>query len=41
LRTAVSVPVYDPVTGEDLALAFKKAQHSGRPAIIIERKSRY
>ena len=41
LRTAVSFPVYDPVTGEDLALAFKKAQHSGRPAIIIERKSRY
>ena len=41
LRTAVSFPVYDPITGEDLVLAFKKAQHSGRPAIIIERKSRY
>jgi len=41
LRTAVSFPVYDPVTGADLELAFKKARHSGRPAIIIERKSRY
>jgi hypothetical protein len=41
LRTAVSFPVYDPVTGEDFALAFKRAQHSGRPAIIVERKSRY
>ena len=41
LRTAVSFPVYDPVSGEDLAIAFKKAQYSGRPAIIVERKSRY
>jgi len=41
LRTAVSFPVYDPVTGADLELAFKKARYSGRPAIIVERKSRY
>lgn len=41
LRTAVSFPVYDPDSGKALANAFKKAQYSGRPAIIIERKSRY
>jgi pyruvate dehydrogenase E1 component beta subunit len=40
-RSAVSIPVYDPVTGNDLEEAYAKAKHSGRPAIIVERKSRY
>jgi hypothetical protein len=40
LREAVSFPVIDPVGGEILD-AFREAAESGRPAIIIERKSRY
>jgi hypothetical protein len=41
LNKAVSFPVIDPVTGVDVLKAFKGAKESGRPAIIIERKSRY
>ncbi len=41
LRTAVDFPVTDPVTGDDLLQAFRSAVASGRPAIVIERKSRY
>lgn len=41
LRAAVSIPVYDPVTGEDVLRAFRATAKSQRPAIIIERKSRY
>jgi pyruvate dehydrogenase E1 component alpha subunit len=41
LKKAVSFPVIDPVTGVDVLKAFKGAKESGRPAIIIERKSRY
>jgi pyruvate dehydrogenase E1 component alpha subunit len=41
LREAVSFPVYDPVTGVDALKAFKGAAESQKPAIIIERKSRY
>jgi pyruvate/2-oxoglutarate/acetoin dehydrogenase E1 component len=41
LREAVSFPVIDPVTGVDVLKAFLGARYSGRPAIIIERKSRY
>ena len=41
LRTAVDFPVTDPVSGEDLLQAFRSAVASGRPAIVIERKSRY
>jgi len=41
LREAVSFPVIDPVTGVDVLKAFLGAKYSGRPAIIIERKSRY
>ena len=41
LRTAVSFPVYDPVTGVDALKAFKGAAESQKPAIIVERKSRY
>lgn len=41
LREAVSFPVIDPKTGSEVLKAFRGAQESGRPAIIIERKSRY
>jgi pyruvate dehydrogenase E1 component alpha subunit len=41
LREAVSFPVYDPVTGVDALKAFKGAVESQKPAIIVERKSRY
>jgi deoxyxylulose-5-phosphate synthase len=41
LKTLVSFPVLDPVTGIDVLKAFKGAYQSKRPAIIIERKSRY
>jgi deoxyxylulose-5-phosphate synthase len=41
LRQLVEFPVIDPVTGIDVLKAFKGASESGRPAIIIERKSRY
>jgi len=40
-REAVSFPVHDPVTGDDIIRAFRGAVESGRPAIIVERKSRY
>ena len=40
-REAVSFTVEDPITGVDVIKAFKDAQLSGRPAMIIERKSRY
>jgi pyruvate dehydrogenase E1 component beta subunit len=41
LRAAVSFPVYDPKNGNELEEAFYKARHSGKPAIIVERKSLY
>jgi pyruvate dehydrogenase E1 component alpha subunit len=41
LKELVDFPVIDPVTGVDVLKAFKGAKESGRPAIIIERKSRY
>ena len=41
LKELVDFPVLDPVTGVDVIKAFKGAKESGRPAIIIERKSRY
>jgi pyruvate dehydrogenase E1 component alpha subunit len=41
LKTLVDFPVLDPVTGVDVLKAFRGAKESGRPAIIIERKSRY
>jgi pyruvate dehydrogenase E1 component beta subunit len=40
-KAAVSIPVYDPVTGNDFEDAYHRAVFSGRPAIIVERKSRY
>ena len=40
LCEAVSFPVVDPNGGEILD-AFRKAANSNRPAIIIERKSKY
>jgi hypothetical protein len=40
-RKAVSFPVLDPVTGIEVLKAFNGALASGRPALIIERKSRY
>lgn len=41
LKTLVEFPVLDPITGVDVLKAFKGAYASKRPAIIIERKSRY
>jgi pyruvate dehydrogenase E1 component beta subunit len=41
LKTLVNFPVLDTVTGVDILKAFRGAKESGRPAIIIERKSRY
>ncbi len=41
LRELVSFPVLDPVTGSDVLKSFKGAKESGRPALIVERKSRY
>lgn len=41
LKELVKFPILDPVTGTDVLKAFKGAYQSGRPAIIIERKSRY
>ncbi len=41
LRAAVTVPVHDPKNGKEVIEAFRNARDSRRPAIIIERKSRY
>jgi pyruvate dehydrogenase E1 component alpha subunit len=41
LKTLVDFPVLDPITGIDVLKAVRGAKASGRPAIIIERKSRY
>ncbi|PCI30374.1 hypothetical protein COB55_00195 [Candidatus Wolfebacteria bacterium] len=40
-KKLVDFPVFDPVTGVDVLKAFKTAQLSGRPVMIVERKSRY
>ena len=40
-KSAVSFPVIDPVTGSDVLNAVKGARQSGRPMMLIERKSRY
>lgn len=40
LRELVHFPVIDPVSGVDVLKAYKGARESGRPAIVIERKSR-
>jgi len=40
-KTAVSFPVIDPVTGSDVLKAVRGAKESGRPMMLIERKSRY
>lgn len=41
LKTAVTFPVSDPKNGSEILEAFRSATASGRPAIIIERKSLY
>ena len=41
LRAAVTFPVYDPKNGKEILEAFRNARDSKRPAIIVERKSRY
>jgi len=41
LKELVSFPVIDPTLGKEALNAFRNAKQSGRPAIIIERKSRY
>lgn len=40
-RSAVSFPVIDSVTGFDVLKAVRGAKESGRPMMLIERKSRY
>jgi len=40
-KSLVSFPVLDPVTGKDVLNAFRNALASGKPAMIVERKSRY
>jgi hypothetical protein len=40
-RSAVSFPVIDPVTGVDVLKAVRGAIESGKPMMLIERKSRY
>ena len=41
LKTAVTIPVIEPTNGEEVVNAFRQAAMSDRPAIIIEKKSRY
>jgi pyruvate dehydrogenase E1 component alpha subunit len=41
LKAAVNFPVYDPKSGKEILEAFRNARDSKRPAIIVERKSRY
>ena len=41
LKELVDFPVMDPTNGVEVLKAFTGAKSSGRPAIIIERKSRY
>jgi len=40
-REAVSFPVEDPVSGMDVLKVFNDAELSGRPVMVVERKSRY
>ncbi|MBI2618377.1 hypothetical protein HYW58_02925 [Candidatus Kaiserbacteria bacterium] len=40
-KALVSFSVFDPLTGVDVLKAFKSAELSKRPVIIVERKSRY
>ena len=41
MKELVDFPVLDPVSGVEVLKAFRGAKESGRPAMIIERKSRY
>lgn len=41
LKELVSFPVLDPKNGTEVLESFRGAKKSGKPAIIIERKSRY
>ena len=41
LKAAVTFPVSDPKNGKEVLEAFRNARDSKRPAIIVERKSRY
>ena len=40
-RKAVSFPVLDPVNGAGVTSCLLAARRSGKPCMIIERKSRY
>jgi pyruvate dehydrogenase E1 component beta subunit len=40
-RNMVSFPVYVPNTGPEVLEAYKKALHSSRPSMIVERKSKF
>lgn len=41
MKALVSFPVFDPVSGDDAISSYRYAVASGRPCMIIERKSRY
>jgi hypothetical protein len=41
MKELVDFPVFDPISGVDVLRSFRGAKESGRPAMIIERKSRY
>lgn len=41
MKELVDFPVFDPISGVDVLKSFRGAKESGRPAMIIERKSRY
>lgn len=40
-KQLVTFPIYEPKTGPDAVLAYRKATHSNRPCMIVERKSCY
>jgi len=40
-KAAVTFPIYDPKSGKEILEAFRNARDSKRPAMIVERKSRY
>ena len=40
-KNIVSFPIYVPETGFEVLQAYKKALHSERPSMIVERKSKF
>lgn len=41
LKAAVSFPIYDPINGKEILESYRNAFDSKRPALIVERKSRF